>query len=75
MKIETITNESGTYQIWESDGHGKNGKGLKKTSGIQVREYISDGYLLLANYSFPVGDIAKRNAAIAKARDYIKESN
>ncbi len=79
MKIETITNEAGTYQIWESDGHGRSvkikGGYSKKTTGIQVREYMLGGreYLLLHTINFPVGNIEKRNAAIQKARVYIKE--
>lgn len=79
MKIETVTNEAGTFQIWESDGHGRSvgtpGHYSKKTTGIQVREYIRAGeYLLLKTINFPVGDTIKRNKAIEKAREYIKES-
>jgi len=70
MKIQTIED----FAIYESDGHGKTTKGNKKSSGIQVRQYIHDGYLLLATYSYPIGDNIKRNAAIEKARNYIKES-
>ena len=78
MKIQTITNDAGTYQIWESDGHGRSvgskGNYSKKTTGIQVREYIRPGeYLLLKNINFPVGNEVKRKAAIEKAINYIKE--
>lgn len=69
MKIETLNG----FVIYESDGHGKATKGNKKTTGIQVRQYLNQGYLLLANFSYPVGDTAKRNAAIEKARNYINE--
>ena len=70
MKIEELNG----MVIFESDGHGKAVKGTKKTSGIQVRQYISNGYLFLANFSFPVNDKEARNRAIEKARIYIKES-
>lgn len=67
MKVESLNG----FQIWESDGHGMAGKGQKRTTGIQVREYIGTGYLLLKTINFPVGDVAKRKAAIQKAREYI----
>ncbi len=71
MKIEELAG----MQIWESDGHGKTVKGAKKTSSIQVREYIGpSGYLLLKTINYPIGNKEKRNAAIQKARDYIIES-
>lgn len=78
MQLEVITNDAGTYQIWESDGHGRStgkpGNYSKKTTGIQVREYMgSGGYLLLKTVNFPVNDLAKRIAAIEKCRQYIKE--
>ena len=68
MKIESLNG----MVIWESDGHGKAVKGQKQTTGIQVREYVGEGYLLLKTFNFPVHDKDKRNKAIEKARDYIK---
>lgn len=70
MKIESLNG----FQIWESDGHGKAVKGQKSTTGIQVREYIETGYLLLKTINFPVGNKIKREAAIQKARAYILEN-
>lgn len=67
MRIESLNG----FQIWQSDGHGKACKGQKSTTGIQVREYIGTGYLLLKNINFPVGNETKRKIAIQKARDYI----
>jgi len=72
-KIMKIENLNGMV-IFESDGHGKACKGDKKTSGIQVRQYIGNGYLLLANFGFPINDKEAKNKAIEKARIYIKES-
>lgn len=69
-KIHTI----GDFQIWESEGHGKNVKGGKMTSSIQVREYIRHGeYLLLNSFGFKVGSFNERNAAVEKALKYAKE--
>lgn len=70
MKIESLNG----FSIWESDGHGKTVKGRKKTTSIQVREMMTGGYLLLATFSFPIGNTEKRNAAIEKARKYILEN-
>ena len=67
MKVESLNG----FQIWESDGHGKACKGQKRTTGIQVREYIGTGYLLLHTINFPMGDENKRKTAIQKAREYI----
>lgn len=72
MKIETI----GDYQIWESDGHGKNVKGNKKTTGIQVREYISTGgYFIKKTFNFIINNREKRAAAIFKARLFINQQS
>lgn len=70
MKIEDYRD----YTIFDSDGHGKATKGTKKTTSIQVRQYMQEGYLLLKSISYPVGDLVKRKAAIEKARKYIDES-
>ena len=67
MRIESLNG----FQIWESDGHGKACKGQKATTGIQVREYIGTGYLLLKTINFPIGNKVKREVAIKKAREYI----
>lgn len=69
MKIE----QSGIYEIHDSERHGKACKGHKLTTSIQVREpFGEDGYLLKRSFSYPVGDKVKREAAIDKARDHIK---
>jgi hypothetical protein len=60
------------YVIYDSDGHGKASKGAKKTTGMQVRQPIGDGYLLLKTVNYPVGDLVKRTMAIEKCKEYIK---
>jgi hypothetical protein len=80
MKIETLKTTAGEFEIWESDGHGRStgkpGNYSKKTTGIQVREYMpGGGYLLLTTFNFPVLDNEKRKNAIEKARKYINESH
>jgi hypothetical protein len=80
MKIETVSTAAGDFQIWESDGHGRStgnpGNYNKKTSGIQVREYMpGGGYLLLKTFNFPVSDAVKKKTAIEKAKKYIIEEH
>lgn len=70
MKIQSLNG----MVIFESDGHGKACNGAKKTTGIQVRQYMVEGYLLLNTFNYPIGDNDKRNKAIEKARKYILES-
>ena len=67
MKIKELNG----LVIWESDGHGKAVKGTKKTSSIQVRQYMSNGYMLLKQKTFPVDDTAKRDKAIYKCEMFI----
>ena len=66
------------FQIWESDGHGRStgkpGNYNKKTTGIQVRQYIGSGYLLLKTINVPVNDNPKKEAAIKKCIEYINET-
>jgi hypothetical protein len=69
MKVEQIED----FIIYDSDGHGKSTKGNKITTGMQVRQPLGDGYLLLKTVNYPVGDLIKRTNAIQKCRDYIKE--
>ena len=70
MQLERFDDD---YAIWESDGHGKTGKGYKKTTGIQVRQYMpGGGYILMNTFNFPIGNKDKRDEAIAKARACIK---
>lgn len=70
MKIKEING----FVIYESDRHGKNVKGGKKTTGMQVREYMDGGgYLLLHTVSFPINDVGKREAAIKRCETYINE--
>lgn len=70
MKIDEING----FVIWESDGWGKAVKGTKKTTTIQVRRFLpaSGGYMQLAQFQYLIGNFEKREAAIQKARDYIK---
>lgn len=73
MKIDTVINDAGTFEIHSSEGHGKATKGDKKTSSIQVRQPMRNGYLLLNTVSFPVDDKEKMKLAIEKSRKYIDE--
>lgn len=61
------------FTIAISKGHGKAVKGTKSTATIQVQDHntIKDGYLLLKQISFPVGDSEKKQKAIDKAKEYI----
>lgn len=69
MKVEDYRDKT----IFDSDGHGKACKGDKKTTGMQVRDYIGSGYLLLKTVNYKIGDIDARNNAIKKCRAYIDE--
>jgi hypothetical protein len=68
----------GTYQIWQSDRHGRStgkpGSYNKKTTGIQVRDYNcgEGGYLLLKTFNFPVGNMEKRAYKIFLAKEFIQ---
>lgn len=62
------------FEIIESSRHGQAGKGLKKTSSIQIREHLTKkGYLLRKQISFPVRDNIKREKAINKAKKYVDQ--
>lgn len=69
MKIEEYKGKI----IFDSDSHGSSCKGAKKTTGMQVRENVPGGYLLLKTFNYPVGNIEARNKVIAKCRAYIDE--
>ena len=60
-------------KIQESKGHGKAGKGLKKTSTIQVVEVLNEGFLLMKQFRFKVEDSASRLRAEEYAEEYVKE--
>lgn len=62
------------FQIWESDGHGKACNGQKKTTGIQVREYLTNGYILKKTFNFVIGKAEKKAAALFHAREFIKNN-
>lgn len=59
------------YNIVESSGHGKACKGLKKSSSIQVRESLPDGYLLKKQFRFTIGDSGGWARAINAAQEYV----
>lgn len=61
------------YEIVESTGHGKNVKGYKKTSTIQVREPCPTGlgYYLKAQIRFTVGEDEEKKQAIQKAKSKV----
>jgi hypothetical protein len=59
------------YDIAQSEGHGKAGKGRKKTATIQVREPAKDGYFVRKQYRFIIGLPAQRSEAITKAMAFI----
>jgi hypothetical protein len=57
-------------KVVESKRHGKAGKGRKRTSTWQVRDYCLHGpndYLLKKQITFIVGDNISRDSAHAKA--------
>jgi len=56
------------FQINESQGHGKTGKGLKKTATIRVEDHsIKSGYLIKKQFRFKVGHTESRMRARQKA--------
>lgn len=59
------------YAITESQGHGKAGKGCKKTSTIQVTLPSGNGYLVKKQFGYPINDLTKKQEAIEKAKKYI----
>jgi hypothetical protein len=63
------------YAIVESNRHGKACNGRKVTSSIQVRDYkgYENGYLLLKEIRFNVGDVASKERAYDKAYSWIDE--
>lgn len=61
------------YTIVESERHGKAVKGTKKTTSIQVREPMGNGYLLKKQISYPIHDYDKKQKAIEKAKKYVDE--
>jgi len=64
------------FQLWESDRHGKDVKGTKLTSSIQIRDYrVREGYLLVKQISFKLGNWENRLKAILKAKRLIDEGS
>jgi hypothetical protein len=60
------------YEIRESSGGGKAGRGCNKTGTIQVREpFNATHYLLKKQIRFTVGDPTSRLRAVQKAREHI----
>lgn len=60
------------FEIADSRGGGKAGKGFNKTATIQVREpFNSDTYLLRKQIRYKVGDQTSRFRAVQKAREVI----
>ena len=59
------------FEIVESSRHGQAVIGTKKTSSIQIRHDLGNGYLCLKSISFPVMDEEKKNKAIEKAKQLI----
>lgn len=60
------------YEIADSRGGGKAGKGCNKTATVQVREpFNSTHYLLKKQIRYKVGDPTSRFRAIQKAREFI----
>jgi hypothetical protein len=65
------------FELHESSGHGKAGKGLKARSSIQVRDYRSTAagsYLLRKQITFRLDDPNGRNQAIQKAKNFVNDS-
>jgi hypothetical protein len=60
------------YEIRESSGGGKAGRGCNKTGTIQVREPLQPPYYLLKKQiRFKVSDPTSRFRAVQKAREHI----
>lgn len=60
------------FEIADSSGGGKAGKGLNKTATIQVRERLQPpNYLLRKQIRYTVGDPTSRFRAVQKAREFI----
>lgn len=59
------------YTIAITKGHGKNGKGLKKTTSVEVRERGYSGYFIKKRYTIKVGDKQQEQNAFEKAKEYI----
>ena len=55
-----------------SQSGGKAGSGYNRTSTVQVRDALGDGFLLLAQFRFPTDDAERREAAFAKARRFVE---
>ncbi len=63
------------YVIRQADSAGgKAGRGHNKTSTIQVREPMPDGYLLKKSFRWRVADRNSLNKAIEKAKKYVDDS-
>lgn len=61
------------FVITNTKGHGKNGKGNRKTMSIEIREEAGEGYLVKKHFSVPIHDTDKINAAILKCKKLIDE--
>lgn len=59
------------YEIAGSRGHGKNTKGNKRTSTIQVHQSLRDGYILLKEFRFSAASISAQNEAVSKAKAHV----
>lgn len=57
------------FEISTSEGHGKTVKGLKETSTVQVKDFrgLSEGFLLIGQFSYKVGDKESFKKALKKA--------
>lgn len=51
---------------------GKAGKGRNKTSTVQVVQRVGEGYRVLKQFRFRVGDIASQRRAVDRAGAFIK---
>lgn len=69
-----IIDEIDGFIIWEHDRPGKAVHRAIKTSVIQVRRYVpaSGGFVQMAQYQYLIGNEVKRELAMEKARNYIK---
>lgn len=60
------------YVIHEPSSGGKAGKGFNKTTTIQVRKPMRNGYLIIARWRVKVGDQQERLEVIEQAKKVIE---
>ena len=60
--------------LYSNSTGGKAGKGLNKTSTLQVIEKIPPGYFIKKQFRFTVGNKESENKAIEKAKIFIKKN-